>query len=502
MDDDLLGGGASVDGAAVPSFDDDMLFGGGGEVPTAAETAVPSPSQSPVRQQVSAINLPPVKPTSTVLSSMCSLVGGTPYLARHVHVLSEPNEPLAKRRRVTVIATEKGLTLLTAANAESVEREIPVGNIIGVILYTDDEGGRKLSSVTEIQMLMHIRGQKDLLFSVQKDETDPPEKSVVQVSQGIVVILTALCVAYDMTLPVSTLRRETEQLIDFFHDRPFPDDDLRQRMHQALAARTVQYSEHAGLEKSERRFDDRISELRQSDRGQAAYTVREEIKRHLELVAAQREQDALTVADLTRMRAELAQLQQDLKAEADKRDAAIRVQASTAVNALARQQGKAYEMQKGQHRRAMTRLAQLTAFCERAQRERPRSEYDTAGTTQHMREMEAQIASLAQYATGRTELNTKVVRALTENRKRLNAAKELLAEHEGHLATLTNATTLETINSQVLVLDIPESVEPVVVAFENNTPPPTSAARGAITLTPDPEPAAARPPIDLSDDDI
>jgi chromosome segregation ATPase len=271
-----------------------------------------------------------------------------------------------------------------------------------------------------------------------------------------------------------------------------------------LAARTVQYSEHAGLEKSERRFDDRISELRQSDRGQAAYTVREEIKRHLELVAAQREQDALTVADLTRMRAELAQLQQDLKAEAEKRDAAIRVQASTAVNALARQQGKAYEMQKGQHRRAMTRLAQLTAFCERAQRERPRSEYDATGTTQHMREMEAQIASLAQYATGRTELNTKVVRALTENRKRLNAAKELLAEQERHLTTLTNATTLETINSQVLVLDIPESVEPVVVAFENNTPPPTSAARGAITLTPDPEPApaAARPPIDLSDDDI
>jgi hypothetical protein len=492
MDDLLLFGGGGGGGL------DDLLFGGGGFAPPAPAGGGGGGEAPPVRTGKK-VAVQPAQPSTEALKKYITTTDAPVYLVRFVSVVDAPGDA-ATRRRSAFIATNNNLLLMSTPTVT--ERSIPIQHIIGIILSVTEAPRRFGPSGQEVHVLMHVRGVKDLYIVLGKEEgNDETEGNVMQVSQSFVAVLTALCASFGDTLSVSTLKRDCESLESFFSPLVFTDDDLRSRFHQALAARTMQLSEMSILDRDERSLDFQIATLKNSDKGATVSGITQDISQLEEVIGSlqRRERDALE--EHKKVAVHAAQLKEELSQEEARRLTVIKSQSESAARDSLMRHVAEYELAKKNHKRELQRVTALTAFLDRYARETTRPAYDGGSIAARIDDLTELGLFIQANASSRAELNSKVVKALTENRKRAAHVKELLKQHTDHVATIEGTASVEGLSVAVLDVDEPDNIEPVIVNLEM----PAMSADAAPSSRSDamaiaqPKPAAA--PINLDDDD-
>lgn len=387
------------------------------------------------------------------------------FFLRFVSVIDSPNDQ-ASRKRIAFVASHKDLLLMTTPS--QTERTVPISNIVGIILSVTEAPRRFGSSGQEVHVLMHIRGAKDLYLVLGKEEGNAEnEGSVLTVSQGFVAVLTALCASFGDTLPVSTLKRECESLESFYSPIVFTDDDLRAKFHQALAARTMQLSECSLLERDERSLDIAIATLKNSEKGATVGQLTQDIKNEEDKINLDNRREADAKKEQVKVNHRVQQLKDELVAEEARRMNVIRTQSASAAQEQLLKHVAEFNLQKKNHGREMLRLRTVTNFLERYGRETQQAAYDARNVALRIDDLTDMLQYLQGAASQRTELNSKVVKAITENRRRTLQVKELIKKHEADLATIEETDDLSSLAAAVLDCEEPENINPIVINLEN-----------------------------------
>lgn len=503
--DDLLFGGSGGGG-----LDDALLGGGGGGSGFWGSGTQQQEQSAPPTRTAKKLSISPAQPQSEALQKYVQSRDAQVYFLRFVSVLDNPHEQ-GSRKRIAFLATHKDLLLMSTPS--QTERTIPIQNIIGIILCVTEAPRRFGSAGQEVHVLMHVRGAKDLYLVLGREEGNSEmEGSVLAISQGFVAVLTALCASFGDTLPVSTLKRECESLESFFSPILFADDDLRAKFHQALAARTMQLSECAVLERDERCLDIAIATLKTSEKGSTVGQLTQEIKNEEDKIALDDRREIDAKKEQVKVAAKVRELREALAAEEQRRMSVIREQSASAAQEQLLKHLAEYKLQKKNHGREMLRLQTVTSFLERYARETQQASYDARNVALRIDDLTDMLQYLQGAASQRTELNSKVVKALTENRRRTVQIKDLIKKHEEHLATIEDADNLDALPVAVLDCAEPENITPILINLENavagaGSSHSTSSTRMDVQAIASPTVANAVvnassvAPIDLDDDD-
>ena len=515
--DDLLGGGPSTDGmddllggapapppTAGAAFDDDLLFGGPtaaaqpsapvGTAPSARTNEQPA-KEAPQRTKVAPVSIPALTETCAALQPF--LAGHVTYYARFVSLVDKDQ----KRLRRVVAVTDTHLRVVQEDC--TCDRSIPLTSVIGItcqnVLVSRRLG---MNKDWETHILVQIGPERDVFFSLCKDEQNPAAQQV-----DVVNALCALCLTYGMALPVSHLRED--ESIDSMVKWTNTEDKLRKQYSEVLAFRTELTQELNTYKKQLASLELSVTGLKNSTAGQAVKDINEEIHQvELAIEDFTQKQESLDASKQETSKLH-SQLVAELAREDSKRAAAVKETLEASSQEELMRQVAEYELMKHAHKREVDKISAVTSVCERRVASRSAQTYSgVSQLTTRIAQLEDEESFVLEKMTQRSEAHVMKVRAVGEAKRRLEEAKRSLTLIVEEINIIKTTPAQEELPSTVTNESAP-TFEPVVVEAPTFSMAPAQPSVASLTTasssnaapTPTTAPAQSKPPINLDDDD-
>jgi hypothetical protein len=499
--DDLLGGSATAPVASsTTAFDDDLLFGASSSpataaVPSSAPAEKPKEKEAaPPRKKVSEPKIPPITETTPALQPF--LAGNVTYFARFVVQIDREQ----KRLRRVLTVTDTHLRLLQEDC--SIDRVIPLTSLIGIVCQNILVSRRLgMNKDWETHVLVQVSSERDVFFSLCRDDQNPTTQSV-----DVVNALCAMCMTYNFALPVSHLREDEsiESMVKWMNT----EDKLRKQYSEVLAYRTELTHELNMQKKLLANLELNITGLKNSTAGQAVRDIKEEIHQVEEAIEDFKQKQATLEASKLETAKLHAQLVAELAREDGKRAAAVRETLESSSQEELMRQVAEYELMKNAHKREVDKISAITSVCDRRLASRSSQAYNgVSQLTTRISVLEEEEEFLLEKVAQRSEAHVMKVRAVAEAKRRLEEAKRslTLVVEEINIIKVTSAS--DELPSTVTRESAPV-FEPVVAEAVTITMAPPQPSVGALSNAPTthqppspPPSAAAKAPINLDDDD-
>lgn len=499
FDDDLLfGGGSSTGGggAGIAGLDDDADFGGGKASKAATGAAAADMPPVTTRKRSKPISIPVLENVSPALNSF---VSSATFFARFVSIIDRDD----KRTRRVLTVTDSTIYVMTPE--VTVERSVSVSSVIGLITR-NVEVSKFFGKETETIVLIQIEGEKDIYFALTKDDHNGNTSSMLDIIQ----VLTSICMAHGHALPVSVLKdgESITEMVKF----SVGDDAIRRQLTEALAFRTELINEITRLTKHDGQLEVAITSIKNSSAGQAAADLTSDMNKISATIAHFREKNAQLEVAKTAAQQRLAELNKALAEEEDARAREVQSTVEAAAQEQLMRQLAEYEIMKAAHKREMDKIGALTSFLEGRVNNRGAGIFTTTGAlSQRIDSLEDDYAWLTERLAERSDEHAARIKALAEGKKRVAQGKELLETLRGELEIIKATPLTAALPSHIVMSELPPiaPVKPVATVAAKEATSPAMAAKHADPVAasqpqPQPQPAAvaaARPPINLDDDE-